>query len=386
MNTQQKTDTYTANTYKHKNAVLTKGTNAVVTDENGKNYIDFTSGIGVNSFGFCDEKWIEAIEKQLHKIQHTSNIYYNEPSAVLAELICKKTKMKKVFFANSGAEANECAIKVARKYAKDKYTEQKNTIITLKNSFHGRTIATVSATGQNEFHKDFKPLLDGFKHTEANNIKTLKNIVTDDVCAIMFECVQGEGGVNTLDLDFVKTIEKICKEKDVLMIVDEVQTGNGRTGKLYAYEHFGIKPDIVTTAKGLGGGLPIGACILGEKVENTLTYGTHGSTFGSNPIVCAGAISVLERIDDEFLNNVEKKSKIIFNFLKEVKNVESVSGLGLMIGIKTNKNANEVAEKCLEKGLLVLTAKDKIRLLPPLTISESELSEGLKILKEVIEE
>lgn len=376
---------YIAHSYGRFDAVLSEGHGSTVIDENGKEYIDFGSGIGVTAFGFNDSEWKEAVISQLNKVQHTSNLYYTEPCAKLAQLLCKKTGMKKVFFANSGAEANEGAIKFARKYSFDKYGEGRSTIITLVNSFHGRTITTLAATGQDSFHTTFAPFTQGFKYCPANDIDALKNMVTDDVCAIMFECVQGEGGVNTLEYDFVKAIESIANEKDILMIVDEVQTGNGRTGKYFAYENFDIKPDIVSTAKGLAGGLPMGAVIFGEKLKDTVTPGSHGSTFGGNPVCAAGAVSVVSRIDNDFLAEVCRKSEYIKEFLGKVKGVKSISGMGLMLGIETERNAKEICAECLEKGLLVLTAKTKIRLLPALNISEQELEKGLNILKEVIE-
>ena len=377
---------YVSHAYGRFDVVLTRGKGSTVYDENSKEYIDFGSGIGVTAFGIGDDEWKNAVIAQLDKIQHTSNLYYTEPCAELAKLLCEKTGMKKVFFGNSGAEANEGMIKFARKYSFDKYGEGRKTIITLVNSFHGRTITTLSATGQDEFHKVFGPFTPGFKYCPANDIKALNDMVTDDVCAIMFECVQGEGGVLNLDYDFVKAIEKTAKEKDILMCVDEVQTGNGRTGKYFAYMNYGIKPDIVSTAKGLAGGLPIGAVLFGDKLESTVTPGSHGSTFGGNPIAAAGAISIVKRIDDKFLEEVTKKSEYIISRIKEIKGVKSVSGMGLMLGIETDKNAADIAGKCLEKGLLVLTAKSKIRLLPALNITKEETDKGLKILKEVIED
>lgn len=385
MDIKQTDSKYVAGTYARFGAVLTSGRGAMLYDENGKAYIDFGSGIGVNIFGACDNVWVQAVEAQLQKIQHTSNLYYTEPCAELAELLCEKTGMQKVFFANSGAEANECAIKTARKYAFDKYGEAKKTIITLENSFHGRTLATLTATGQDSFHTMFGPFVPGFKYVPANDLAAMQNAADDSVCAIMMECVQGEGGVNVLEKDFVTGIEALCREKDILLIVDEVQTGNGRTGKLYAYEHFGITPDIVTTAKGLGGGLPIGACMLGEKVKDTLTPGSHGSTFGGNPIAAAGAVSILKRLDSALFQSVTEKGKKITSFLRGLKNVRSVSGMGLMLGIETTKTPAELANACLDKGLLVLTAKGRLRLLPPLNITDEELENGLHILKEVIE-
>lgn len=378
-------DQYVSHAYGRFNVVLTDGKGSTVHDENGKEYIDFGSGIGVTAFGIADEEWKNAVIEQLGRIQHTSNLYYTEPCAELAKLLCEKTGMKKVFFGNSGAEANEGMIKFARKYSYDKYGEGRKTIITLVNSFHGRTITTLSATGQEGFHKIFGPFTPGFKYCPANDIEALNEMITDDVCAIMFECVQGEGGVLNLNADFVKEIARIAREKDILMCVDEVQTGNGRTGKYFSYMHYGIEPDIVSTAKGLAGGLPMGAVLFGSKLEDTVTPGSHGSTFGGNPIAAAGAISIVKRIDDTFLQEVSDKSKYIVSKLKEIKGVKSVSGMGLMLGIETDYKAADIANKCLEKGLLVLTAKTKIRLLPALNITKEETDKGLSILKEVIE-
>lgn len=378
-------DQYVSHAYGRFNVVLTDGKGSTVHDENGKEYIDFGSGIGVTAFGIADEEWKNAVIEQLGRIQHTSNLYYTEPCAELAKLLCEKTGMKKVFFGNSGAEANEGMIKFARKYSYDKYGEDRKTIITLVNSFHGRTVTTLSATGQEGFHKIFGPFTPGFKYCPANDIEALNAMITDDVCAIMFECVQGEGGVLNLNADFVKEIARIAREKDILMCVDEVQTGNGRTGKYFSYMHYGIEPDIVSTAKGLAGGLPMGAVLFGSKLEDTVTPGSHGSTFGGNPIAAAGAISIVKRIDDTFLQEVSDKSKYIVSKLKEIKGVKSVSGMGLMLGIETDYKAADIANKCLEKGLLVLTAKTKIRLLPALNITKEETDKGLSILKEVIE-
>lgn len=385
MNTKELDEKFVAPTYGRFNVELTKGKGSTLYDENGKEYIDFGSGIGVTAFGIADEEWKKAVINQLDKLQHTSNLYYTAPCAELAKLLCEKTGMKKVFFSNSGAEANEGAIKYARKYSFDKYGEGRSTIITLVNSFHGRTITTLAATGQDSFHTNFAPFTPGFKYCPANDIDTIKKMATDDVCAIMFECVQGEGGVLNLEESFVKEIEKLAKEKDILMVVDEVQTGNGRTGKYFAYMNFGIEPDIVSTAKGLAGGLPMGAVLFGEKVESHITAGSHGSTFGGNPVAAAGAVSIVERIDDEFMKTVFEKSEYIIKFLKSVNGVKSISGMGLMLGIETGKDAKEVVNACLEKGLLVLTAKTKIRLLPALNISYEEIDKGLNILKEVIE-
>lgn len=379
---------FVANTYARFPIELVSGKGAILKDSNGKEYIDLGSGIAVNIFGVADDEWQKAVTHQLSVLPHTSNLYYSEPCSTLAELLCERTGMKKVFFSNSGAEANECAIKVARKYAFDKYgDENHSTIITLKNSFHGRTIATLKATGQDVFHTDFGPFPEGFVYAEANNFDDVKKFVDTDKCiAVMMELVQGEGGVCKLDENFVKSVAELVKEKDMLLIIDEVQTGNGRTGELYAYMHYGIQPDIVTTAKGLGGGLPIGATMLGENVENVLTYGSHGSTFGGNPVSCAGACNIIKRIDDKLLNEVKEKSAYIFSELEGAKGVKSLSGLGLMIGVETEKPAKEVANACIEKGVLVLTAKTKVRLLPSLNIDWDDLKKAIRILKDVIAE
>ncbi len=375
---------YILNSYKRFDVALKSGKGSTFYDVNDKKYIDFSSGIAVNTFGIADSKWVKAITKQAKTLQHVSNLYYSLPQIELAKILCRKTKMKKVFFANSGAEANEGAIKAARKYSFDKYGENRFEIITLKNSFHGRTMATLSATGQDSFHKFFNPFLEGFKYATANDITSVKSLVSKATCAIMLETIQGEGGVLNLEEEFLKEVEKICKKNDLVFIIDEVQTGNGRTGYFYSYMEYNLKPNIVTTAKGLGGGLPIGAILFDSKLENTIGYGEHGSTFGGNPIAAAGAVSVLKRINDNFLEEVKKKSKIIFNKLSTFKKVGEISGKGLMIGFKTSLNADEVVNLCLDKGLLVLKAKDKIRILPPLNISHEELEEGLSILEGVL--
>ena len=374
---------FVANTYNRFPIEIVSGKGSLVYSSEGKEYIDMGTGIGVTAFGTCDEEWVKAVSIQLNQVQHTSNLYYTKPCAILAKLLCEKTGMKKVFFSNSGAEANECAIKVARKYAQDKKGQEYNTIITLKNSFHGRTITTLSATGQDVFHKDFLPLTDGFKHAVANDLDSVKQLVEENkVCAIMIECVQGEGGVIPLDREFVLGVQEICLNNDILLIVDEVQTGNGRTGKLYSYMHFGIQPDLVTTAKGLGGGLPIGACMMNEKTEKVLGFGDHGSTYGGNPVCCAGAISVIERLTDEFLDQVTKKSEYVFNQLSNAEGVESVTGMGLMIGIKTTKPNKEVIATCIENGVLCLSAKDKVRLLPALNIDMKTLEKAISVIKQ----
>lgn len=376
---------YVAHSYGRYPVCITYGKGSVVYDENNKKYIDFGTGIAVNSFGVSDEVWKNAVIDQLNKIQHTSNLYYNEPCAKLAEMLCEKTGMKKVFFSNSGAEANECAIKAARRYAYNKYGDGHSTIITLKNSFHGRTITTLSATGQEHYHKEFTPFTEGFVYAEPNNFDDIKKLSKENKCiAVMVEIVQGEGGVCPLDKDYVQQIREFTEKNDMLMIVDEVQTGNGRSGQLYAYMNCDVVPDIVTTAKGLAGGLPLGAVLFGEKVKDIYTPGTHGSTFGGNPVCSAAAISILDRIDEELLKEVRAKSDFIFKELMGTDGVEDVSGMGLMIGIKTVKPASDIVKECMERGLLVLTAKDKVRLLPALNISWDELTEGINILKSVI--
>lgn len=377
---------FVANTYGRFNAELVSGHGAEITDVNGKTYIDLGSGIAVNTFGINDTEWKAAVTEQLNLIQHTSNLYYSKPCVELAKLLCEKSGMKKVFFGNSGAEANECAIKTARKYYSDNHNGKEGKIITLINSFHGRTITTLSATGQDVFHKDFGPFTPGFDFVPANDCEALKKAVGNDTAAVMFEPVQGEGGVNALSQEFVDCIKSEAEKYGFLIIADEVQTGNGRTGKYFASEHFNLKPDIITTAKGLGGGLPIGACIFGEKTEFTLGTGDHGSTFGGNPVVSAGAVSIVKRIDGNLLREVTEKSEYIKAALLKIKGVKSVSGLGLMLGIETEKPAKELAKKALERGVLILTAKTKLRMLPPLNITKEQLDKALEILKEIIEE
>ncbi len=379
---------YIANTYARFPVELVSGKGAILKDSEGKEYIDLGSGIAVNVFGVADDEWLAAVTNQLSTLTHTSNLYFTEPCSTLAKMLCERTGMKKAFFGNSGAEANECAIKVARRYAFDKYgDESHSTIITLKNSFHGRTIATLTATGQDGYHTHFGPFVEGFVYAEANNADDVRKLTEENNCvAIMMELVQGEGGVCKLDKEFVDEVKKIADEKDMLIIVDEVQTGNGRTGSLYAFQQYGFMPDIVTTAKGIGGGLPIGVAMLGEKVENVLIPGSHGTTFGGNPVCCAGACNILSRIDDELLSEVQKKSKYIFEEFDGSKGVKSVSGLGLMIGIETEKDAKEIVNTCMQNGVLVLTAKTKIRLLPPLNIGWDELKKAVAILKEIIAE
>ena len=385
MTTKELDSKYIANTYARFPIVLEHGKGSLVWDTDGREYIDMGSGIAVNAFGLADSEWIAAVTAQLGKLQHVSNLYYSEPDALLAEQLCSRTGMKKVFFANSGAEANECAIKCARKYAADKYgADKRYKIVTLKNSFHGRTITTLAATGQDELHRDFQPLTEGFLYTPANDCAALKELVESDeaIAAIMFELVQGEGGVMPLTQEFVQFIAELCAEHDILMVCDEVQTGNGRTGTLYAWMQYGTTPDVMSTAKGLGGGLPIGACLFGEKTENTLTAGTHGSTFGGNPAVCAGALNILSRIDDALLADVKAKSEYIVSELTGAPGVESVAGLGLMLGIKTTKPLNDVVTACRENGVLVLTAHGKMRLLPALNIPMELVKKAVAVIKD----
>lgn len=377
---------YVMHSYGRYDVVMDKGEHEVAADENGKEYIDFGSGIGTNSLGFCNDDWVNAICDQAHKIQHTSNYYYTKVQADFAKELCKTTGYSKIFFGNSGAEANECAIKIARKYSFDKYGKGRHNIITLVNSFHGRTLCTLSATGQDVFHNYFFPFVDGFINVEANNIDDLRAKLDDTVCAVMFEYVQGEGGVMALDKKFVNEIFKLCKEKDVLTIADEVQTGVGRTGKFLCGEHFKHKADITTLAKGLAGGVPIGVCLAGKKCADVLTPGTHGSTFGGNPICCAGGLAVLNKVNSEgFLDEVTKKGEYIREKLANIPEVKSVSGIGLMIGIELKSmKAADIVKKGIDKGLLLLTAKEKVRLLPPLTISYEEIDKGMKILSELL--
>ncbi len=387
MNIKELDKEYVAGTYARFPLTIVKGKGSTVWDDEGKKYIDLSTGIAVNSFGIADGEWMAAVTKQLGSLQHMSNLYYTEPCAELAQMLCQRTGMDKVFFSNSGVEANECAIKAARKYAAEHRGAEYYNIITLKNSFHGRTVTTLAATGQDVFHHDFLPLTDGFLYAEANSIDDIKTLTESNKCAgVMIEVVQGEGGVNPLDKDYVKALAELCAEKDLLLICDEVQTGNGRSGKLYAYMNYGIQPDIVSTAKGLAGGLPLGATLLGAKVSGVFTPGTHGSTFGGNPVCCAGAISILGRIDDELLKGVRERSEFIINELSGTPGVESVTGLGLMLGVKTSKPAAEVISACMAKGVLVIKAKDKVRLLPALNIPMEQLKQATAVIKEVCAE
>ena len=386
MGTIEQFNKYVMHSYGRYDLVLDKGKGVTAGDENGKEYIDFGSGIGTNSLGFCNDEWVEAICSQAKSIQHTSNYYYTKVQADFAKTLCETAGYSNVFFGNSGAEANECAIKIARKYSFDKYGKGRHNIITLVNSFHGRTLCTLSATGQEVFHNYFFPFVEGFIYVEANNIADLREKLDDTVCAVMFEYVQGEGGVMALEQNFVDEIFKLCAEKDVITIADEVQTGVGRTGKFLAGEHFGKKADLITLAKGLAGGVPIGACLAGEKCAEVFTPGTHGSTFGGNPISCAGGLAVLNKLNSPgFLGEVAAKGDYIRKKLADIPEVKSVSGIGLMIGIELKtKNAPDILKAALEKGLLLLTAKTKVRLLPPLTISYEDIDKGLSILEELL--
>lgn len=388
MNTKEKDLKYIMHTYGRYDVALRSGKGAVAYDENGKKYIDVSSGIGVNSLGYCNDGWVEAVTKQAGTIQHMSNYFYSEQASNLAEKLCNLTGLSKVCFGNSGAEANECAIKIARKYSFDKYGEGRNGIITLKNSFHGRTVTTLSATGQDVFHNYFFPFTEGFSYVEAGDINALKNAVNKNTCAVMLELIQGEGGVNILDKDYVQSLVKFCNENDILVIVDEVQTGIGRTGKLFAFENYEILPDLVTVAKGLGGGLPIGLCMCGEKLKDVMSPSTHGTTFGANPVVCAGANYVLDTITaDGFLDEVNKKGAYIEEKVLRFENVKNVRRMGLMIGIELESgNAHDIAVKCVENGLLIITAKDLLRMLPPLVITYDEIDEALKILENTLKE
>lgn len=381
---QQQDKEYIAGTYARFPLTIEGGKGSVVWDDAGKIYTDLSSGIAVNTFGIADDEWIKSITEQAGKIQHMSNLYYTEPCVKLAQMLCDRTGMKKVFFSNSGAEANECAIKAARKYAAEKHGADCYNIVTLKNSFHGRTITTLAATGQDVFHKDFLPLTEGFIYVEPNDIEKIEKVLFENRCAaVMLEVVQGEGGVMPLDKDYLQSLERICRERDILLICDEVQTGNGRSGKLYSYMNYGIFPDIVSTAKGLAGGLPLGATLFSEKTKDVLTPGSHGSTFGGNPICCAGAINILSRLDEKTLAGVRKRSEYIFSELSGAPGIKEVTGLGLMIGIKTEKDASEVINACIKKGVLVIKAKDKVRLLPALNIPMELLEQAVGVIKEV---
>lgn len=387
MNIMDMDKAYVAGTYKRFPVEIVSGKGSHAVDSQGKTYVDMGSGIGVTAFGYGDEAWKAAVCAQLDKVQHTSNLYYNEPCARLAKLLCEKTGMKKVFFSNSGAEANECAIKAARKYSAEKKGADCYTIVTLQNSFHGRTLTTLAATGQDHFHELYQPLTPGFVHVPANDIQALKDCVAKvKVAGILMEVVQGEGGVLPLTAEYLAAANKLAHEQDIPLMMDEVQIGNGRSGKLYGYMNFDVQPDIVSTAKGLGGGLPIGACLLGEKVQNVLGFGDHGSTYGGNPVCCAGGVSIIGRLTDDFLTEVQKKSAYVFQTLTGAPGIESVTGLGLMIGVKPVAPAAEVVKKCMERGVLCLTAKNKVRLLPALNIPMEDLKFAVETIRAVAAE
>lgn len=379
---------YVANTYGRFPVAIKEGKGAHCKDFDGKEYIDFSSGIGVNSLGFCNEGWVEAVTKQLTTLQHISNLYYTEPCVNAAKLLCEKTGMKKVFFSNSGAESNEGAIKCARKYSYIKYGENRNKVITLVNSFHGRTVTTLAATGQDVFHKYFFPFTEGFEYVEANNIDALRKALDGSVCAVMMELIQGEGGVMPLDKAYVKEVEKLCNENDIILIVDEVQTGVGRTGKLFCFQNYGINPDVVTTAKGIGGGLPLGCVMFSEKTENVLVAGDHATTFGGNPVATAGAEYILRTMDDSFLGEVGKKGEYMREKILSMPHVVGIDGLGLMMGIRLDDTviSSDIVKKGIEKGVLLLTAKAKVRLLPPLNITYEEIDRGLEALRAALSE
>lgn len=379
----EKDSKYIAHTYGRFPVAIKSGHGAQAEDYEGKQYIDFGSGIGTNSLGFCNERWAQAVIGQIKQVQHTSNLFYTLPDSLLAQRLCAVTGYAKVFFGNSGAEANEGAIKIARKYGRETKGEHCNRIITLENSFHGRTVTTLSATGQEIFHQHFFPFTEGFCYVPANDSQALHEAVDDTVCAVMLELVQGESGVNVLAKDYVQDIAKLCREKKMLLIVDEVQTGVGRTGTFLCSEQYGIRPNVVTLAKGLGAGLPIGAVLMDQLTEQVLQPGDHGSTFGGNPVVCAGAVEVLNQVADQaFLAAVNEKAAYLGEKLAAMPNVTAVSGMGLMFGLslKTGRTAGEVAAQCVENGLLILTAKDKLRIMPPLNISRAEIDTGLRIL------
>ena len=386
-NIQARDNAYVAGTYARFPVEIVRGKGSEVYDADGKRYIDMGSGIGVTAFGIADDAWIAAITEQLGAVQHMSNLYYTEPCGKLAELLCTKTGMKKVFFCNSGAEANECAIKVARKYAAEKKGADCYTIVTLDGSFHGRTLTTLAATGQEHYHELFQPLTPGFAHAPVGDLEALVAVCEKtNAAGILMECIQGEGGVNVLDGDFVRAVAAYAKEKDIVLMIDEVQTGNGRTGSMYAYMQYGIEPDVVSTAKGIGGGLPLGATLLSEKVQNVLGHGDHGSTFGGNPVACAGGYSILSRMDEKFLADVCRKGEYVKAALVGAEGVQSISGMGLMIGIETVAPAAEVLKRCMEKGVLCLTAKHKVRLLPALNISDEVLAEAVSVIKDAAAE
>lgn len=383
---QQQESQHMMPTYGRFPVALTSGKGAVAVDTEGKEYIDFTSGIGVNSLGYCDDGWVQAVSRQAARLQHISNLYYSDVQTELSARLCELTGYGKVFLCNSGAEANECAIKLARKYSEEKYGRQRTHIVTLKNSFHGRTITTLAATGQEVFHQHFFPFTEGFSYAQANNLDSVKECINETTCALLIELVQGEGGVLPLEKEFVQQLSKLCREQDILLMIDEVQTGVSRTGSLYCFEQYGIRPDVFTSAKGLGGGVPIGACLCTEELGNVLSQGQHGTTFGGNPIASAAALEVLSRVAEEkFLLQVREKGEYLRSKLEAIPGITQVRGMGMMLGAQLEKdNAKEVAGACVQYGLLILTAKNILRLLPPLTISYEEIDRGIAILENVI--
>lgn len=380
---------YTMQTYGRFDVAVDHGVGATLYGLEGEEYIDFASGIGVNSVGYANPKWVQAVADQAGKLAHISNLYYSQPYADLAKELCQRSGMACAFFGNSGAEANEGMIKLARKYSFDKYGQGRATVITLNKSFHGRTITTLAATGQDVFHQYFFPFTEGFRHAEAGDMDSVKAQGGDDVCAVMLELVQGEGGVNPMPAEFVQELAAYCKERDWLLLVDEVQTGIGRTGSLFCFQQYGVQPDAITFAKGIAGGLPMGGVLASEKCKSVLGAGTHATTFGGNPVSAAAALAVLEILNDETMEEVKAKGEYIRKAVESWKApcVTGTRGMGLMIGIgvQGEKSHRELAAQCIAKGLLALTAgKDTIRLLPPLTISYEEIDKGLAILKQVL--
>jgi acetylornithine/N-succinyldiaminopimelate aminotransferase len=386
MTTQELTNEYIASAYTRFPVTFVRGKGALLWDEDGREYIDMGSGIAVNTLGIADNAWADAVSAQLRSLAHTSNLYYTAPQAKLAQMLCQRTGMQNVFFSNSGAEANECMIKAARKWAADQWGEGvRGTIVTLEGSFHGRTIATLAATGQESFHHDFNPFPAGFRHAKPNDLTDLEAKLDADCCAVMLELVQGEGGVVPLGKDYVIAVAELCKSKNLLLLIDEVQTGNGRTGSLYAFEQYGIVPDIFSTAKGLAGGLPLGTTLFSARTAQTLTPGSHGSTFGGNPACAVGALSILERIDNALLTEVREKSAYIWKSLQNLPGVVEITGMGLMLGIlPASRPAKEIVRECLSSGLVLLTAKDKLRLLPSLNIPWDLLLRGVGILSDLL--
>ena len=379
---------YITNVYKRNDVTLVYGKGSHIWDDEGREYIDFTSGIGVNAFGFADPEWLSAVTEQAGKLAHISGYFYTEPCVQLAQLLCEKSGYANVWFMNSGAEANETAIKAARKYSSDRYGNSRGVVVSLLQSFHGRTHSTITATGQDDFHQHFYPFPEGYVTVPANDIDALRTAFdAHPVCAFLFECIQGEGGVIRLNDKYLQEAQRLCKERDILMICDEVQTGNGRLGTLYGWEQFGIeRPDIISTAKGLGGGLPIGATLFSEKTADVLSYGTHGSTYGGNPVCCAGALSVISRLTDNFLESVRAKGDYMRDEISKMPHVTGIYGAGLMIGITTDLDVpiGELVDKCREAGLLVLTAKEKLRFLPPLNVTQEDMDAALDILRKVL--